>query len=68
MRSLAWANPNYRSDSALFKVPLLPHFLLLQLPLYCEDHMPQYRGMPRPGIGVLGMRSRVGEGYRGLWG
>ena len=28
-------------------------------PWYCEDHMPQYRGMPGPGSRL---RSRVGAG------
>ena len=31
-------------------------------PWSCEDHMPQYRGIPGPGMGVAGLRSRAGRG------
>jgi hypothetical protein len=37
-------------------------------PWYCKDHMPQYRGILGPGSGSGGLGSRVGGGYRGLWG
>jgi hypothetical protein len=35
---------------------------------FCEDYMPQYRGMPGPGSRVGGLGSRAGGGYRGLLG
>jgi hypothetical protein len=36
---------------------------------YCEDHMPQYRGIPGPGSGSgwIEEQGRMEGRYRGLW-
>ena len=37
-------------------------------PWYCENHMPQYRGIPEPRSRSGWIREQVAGGYRGLRG